>query len=252
MMNPTRHSAFIIPHSSFPVLPSLHLISLPTPFPVGPVNVYVADDGPLTLIDTGPKDEAARAALEAGLAALGHRVEDIRRVILTHRHVDHIGLAAEIVARSGATAFTHPHTAPWLSGYVEELARNRPFYLQFWRENGVPQEIVDQITAASARTGQWIGALDPAAVQLLDEGDRLELAGREWQVYHTPGHAGGLICLWDAASRTLLSNDHLLRDISSNPVIEHPNLPGAPRPRRLPEYLIHMQRMAALEPALAP
>ena len=54
----------------------LHCLSLPTPFPVGPVNVYLAEGEPLTLIDTGPKDDATRAALEAGLGE--HRSEERR------------------------------------------------------------------------------------------------------------------------------------------------------------------------------
>ena len=84
----------------------------------------------------------------------------------------------------------------------------------------------------------------------LDEGAEVELADRVWQVYHTPGHAGGLICLFDPISRVLLSNDHLLRDISSNPVIE-PDPDGGPRPHRLVQYLYHMQRMVELEPVIA-
>ncbi len=84
----------------------------------------------------------------------------------------------------------------------------------------------------------------------LEEGDEIELADRAWRVYHTPGHAGGLICLFDPQSRVLLSNDHLLRDISSNPVVE-PDPDGGPRPHRLVQYIQHMQRMADLEPSVA-
>ncbi|MBI4772517.1 MAG: MBL fold metallo-hydrolase [Chloroflexi bacterium] len=232
-------------------LPDLHLISLPTPLPVGPVNVYLAEGGQLTLIDTGPKHDASRAALEAGLAGHGYCVEDLRRVVLTHRHVDHVGLAGEIVARSGAQVVTHPLTVPWLAGYSAELERNRAFYQQIWREGGVPAEIVDEISREGGRTGRWVDSLDPASIQTVDEGDRLCLAGLEWQVFHTPGHAGGLICLWQPQSRVLLANDHLIRKISSNPVIEHPPLSYGARPRRLVEYLSHMQRMAALKPELA-
>jgi glyoxylase-like metal-dependent hydrolase (beta-lactamase superfamily II) len=84
----------------------------------------------------------------------------------------------------------------------------------------------------------------------LDEGDELELAHKTWQVYHTPGHAGGLIVLFDPDSRVLLSNDHLLRDISSNPVVE-PAFDGGPRPHRLVEYIYHLQRMVDLNVSVA-
>lgn len=228
---------------------NVHCLSLPTPFPVGPVNVYLVDGDPLTLVDTGPKADITRSALEAGLARHGRRVEDLRRVIVTHHHADHMGLAAEIVARSGAEVWTHPYNVPWLADYTAERRRHRPFYQAIWTQGGVPAEIVAAMGEAGASIGRW---QDPvAAGRTIDEGDRLALGGAEWQVLHTPGHAGGLICLWEPASRTLLANDHFIRDISSNPVLEPPPLISAPRPRRLVEYLHHMQRMAALHPRVA-
>jgi glyoxylase-like metal-dependent hydrolase (beta-lactamase superfamily II) len=229
--------------------PKLHRLVLPTPFPVGPVNVYLAEGDPLTLIDTGPKDDATCAALEAALAQRGYRVPDLRRVILTHHHVDHIGLAAEIAARSGAEVFTHPYNFPWLADYAGERERHRPFFQKIWDEGGVPDEIVRAMDRAGAGIARW---LDPfGEAKPLRESDGLALAGAVWRVFHTPGHAGGLICLWDVESRTLIANDHFIRDISSNPVLEPPPLMNGPRPKRLVEYLHHMRRMAALNPARA-
>jgi glyoxylase-like metal-dependent hydrolase (beta-lactamase superfamily II) len=248
----------------------LHCLSLPTPFSVGPVNVYLAEGDPLTLIDTGPKWDETRAALEAGLAERGHRVEDIRRIVLTHHHVDHIGLAGEIVARSGAEVLTHPYNTPWLTNYAAYRETQKPFYRVIWRDGGVPKDIVLAMDAAGATVAQWLDPVTPT--REINEGDVIDLgveglplgpaapaaagpkgAGgvRDWRVYHTPGHAGGLICLWEPESRTLLANDHLIRDISSNPLLEPPPLMNGPRPRRLVEYLHHMQRMAALEPRVA-
>jgi glyoxylase-like metal-dependent hydrolase (beta-lactamase superfamily II) len=227
----------------------LHPLSIPTPFPVGPVNVYLAEGEPLTLIDTGPKWDEARAALEAGLAQQGYHVEDLRRVILTHHHVDHIGLAAEIVARSGAEVLTHPYNFGWLQDYAAQRERNRPFYRKIWEEGGVPNDVVVAMDESSSGFARWQEPVTEA--RGIDEGDEVHFAGTCWRVYHTPGHAGGLICLWEARSRALLANDHFIRDISSNPVLEPPPLTNGPRPRRLVEYLHHMQRMAALEPCVA-
>lgn len=231
------------------MLPPLHGLTIPTPFPVGPVNVYLAEGDPLTLIDTGPKWDETRSALEAGLAQHGYRIEDLRRLILTHHHVDHVGLAAEIVARSGAQVVTHPYNTPWLKDYPAFRETQKPFYRAIWREGGVPREIVLAMDAAGSNVTRWLDPVTPTYEVV--EGDVLRLAGAEWQVYHTPGHAGGLICLWEPGSRTLLANDHLIRDISSNPILEPPPLMNGPRPRRLVEYLHHMRRMAALHPARA-
>src|SRR3954469_3196471 len=71
-------------------------ISLPTPFYVGPVNVYLIAEDPITLIDTGPKTKETIAALREGLRQARFRVSDIRRIVLTHAHEDHCGLAKSL------------------------------------------------------------------------------------------------------------------------------------------------------------
>src|SRR5712675_2335240 len=71
-------------------------ISLPTPFYIGPVNVYLIAEDPITLIDTGPKTKEAVAALREGLRREGFLVSDIRRIVLTHAHEDHCGLARSL------------------------------------------------------------------------------------------------------------------------------------------------------------
>jgi len=175
-------------------------------------------------------------------------VEDIQRVIVTHHHADHLGLAAEIVQRSGAEVWTHPYNVPWLADLDGQQQRQQPFYAAIWQAAGVPAEVVTQMDSANLGLRRWA---DPVtATQTLEEGQAVPLGGGSWQVLHTPGHAGGLICLWDPNSRTLLANDHVLRDISPNPVLEPPADPTGPRPRRLVEYLHHLQRVAALEPLL--
>src|SRR3982751_4800515 len=71
-------------------------LSVPTPFYIGPVNVYLIAEDPLTIIDTGPKTKEAIEALRAGLRSAGFLVSDIRRIVLTHAHEDHCGLAKSL------------------------------------------------------------------------------------------------------------------------------------------------------------
>lgn len=229
--------------------PHLHLLTIPTPFQVGPVNVYLAEGDPLTLIDTGPKSEAAREALQAALREHGYGVGDIRRIILTHHHADHVGLAGEIAAQTGAEIWTHPYNFTYLHDYAAARAQFRPFFKAIWRESGVPAEIVESMDASGGGFTQWQDPLPKLSP--LSEGETVTLGGEAWQVYHTPGHAGGLICLWEPTRRVLLANDHILLRISSNPVLEPPPGLVGPRPKRLVEYLFHLQRMAALNIALA-
>src|SRR5919206_1100 len=98
--------------------------AVPIPLPlahVGSVNAWLLPGDPLTLIDTGPRDDAALAALEEGLHREGLRVEDLELVLLTHHHVDHVGLAATIRRRSGARVAALGALADYGQRYGEEV-----------------------------------------------------------------------------------------------------------------------------------
>src|SRR3982750_2474166 len=84
---------------------------------VGSVNVWLLRGDPLTLVDTGPREDAALAALEAGLRREGLRVEDIELLLATHHHLDHVGLAATIQRRSGATVAVLDRMADYVERY---------------------------------------------------------------------------------------------------------------------------------------
>ncbi len=230
------------------ILDGLHQIVIPTPFKVGPVNCYVATTAPITLIDTGTKWDDSRRVMQTELAALGLGIEDVQRIIITHAHADHSGLAAELAQASGADGWSHRYNPALLANDETSRLQHDEFYRLLMTESGVPLEERRHVADSRRGTNRYADAVK--IDRMLEEADEIELADRMWRVYHTPGHAGGLICLFDRESRVLLSNDHLLRDISSNPVVE-PDPDGGPRPHRLVQYLYHMQRMLDLEPSVA-
>ena len=80
----------------------IHCLPIPTPFRVGRVNTYLIDDDPLTLVDSGPNSGTALDALERALAAHGRRVEDLGLIVISHQHIDHLGLVSILARRSGA------------------------------------------------------------------------------------------------------------------------------------------------------
>src|SRR4030095_9405263 len=89
-------------------------ISVPTPFYIGPVNVYLIAEDPITIIDTGPKTKATVDALRAGLRTAVCLFSDIRRIVLTHAHEDHCGLAKALRDEAkNAEVFVHD----WESGH---------------------------------------------------------------------------------------------------------------------------------------
>ena len=227
-------------------LEHLHAIELPTPFPVGPVTVFLADapGEPRTLIDTGPRAKDTRAALDAGLENLGYSVTDLERIIVTHAHADHFGLAAELVAESQAEVLTHAWNSTSLGDYDGDRAQRIAFYAGLLQQAAVPVEIMTAIGRATGNVNRYA---QPVAVDTtLHEGDTLRMAGRDWLVLHTPGHSAGLICLYEPVSQTLLSSDHLLADISSNPLVEPPPPGKTERPRSLVLYQQSLRRVACM------
>ncbi|MBI4277243.1 MAG: MBL fold metallo-hydrolase [Armatimonadetes bacterium] len=215
----------------------VHPIEIPTPFPVGPVNVYLFGGDPLTLVDAGPKTGDALAALETGFARAGHRVEDVRRIVLTHGHVDHAGLARTLVERSGAEVYIHPADLP----KVGDTAAYYRAMRRFLESAGVPEAPVQGLQER-ARIMQRMR--DPLRdVRTLQEGDEIEMGGRRFRVLHCPGHSIGHICLHDG-KRMLVAGDVLLGDISPNPLIEF-DVSGARIPT-LPQYLATLRRLQDL------
>ncbi len=237
-------------HPGIPLPDYLDVLTIPTPFPVGPVNVYLSrgDDG-LTLVDVGPRFEPAREALQEQLARRGYRPSDVRRVILTHAHSDHCGLAGELAEESGAEVYTHPANFSLLADYAEERERWLAFYAALMQEAGMPGDQIVQVDRMRRGMSRYIAPVRPTGA--LEDGDALQLGDEEWRVLHTPGHSGGLICLYQPQRQLLISSDHLLRDISSNPIVEPPEQEGGERPRRLAEYLSQLQRVAELPIELA-
>jgi glyoxylase-like metal-dependent hydrolase (beta-lactamase superfamily II) len=226
----------------------IHQISIPTPFYVGPINAYLIEDDPLTLIDTGLKTEEAERALRAGLAELGLACGDIGLIVVTHSHLDHYGLAATIAAEGGARVAAHPlevfdleERHAYSSPDDVRIQRTERFLLQ----SGLPEEKLDLILTRHPAFQQF---RDPVGVtELVDEGDVLKLGSRELRVIHCPGHSPGMINLHDPEARILFSADNLLSHISPVPLINFPRDPSKPRGHSLADYIATIRRIKTFD-----
>lgn len=227
----------------------LHQIAVPTPFNVGPVNVYLAEGHPLTLFDCGPRTTAAYDTLQAALKKLGYQFADIEQVVISHHHTDHLGLLHQVLEESQADLIAHVQTAPYLQNPQKARQHDLDFLLDVCREGGVPAEVM-RLADKVVQSVDQLGNLPVMPTRLVQEGATIQTHDTTWTVYHTPGHSGDHITLFDPATRTLMAFDHLILKISSNPLIEPPLEQGQKRPQRLVEYMQHLQRMAALNPTL--
>jgi glyoxylase-like metal-dependent hydrolase (beta-lactamase superfamily II) len=198
----------------------VHCLAVPTPFAVGRVNCYLIEDEPLTLLDAGPNSATSLTALEGALDARGHRVEDLRRIVVTHQHIDHIGLVQILATRSGAEVCALDRLAPWLADYKREMEENDSFSAAIMLRNGIPRDVVYALRAVSASFRAWGAAAQ--VTRPLRDGERLDFASRSWRVLHRSGHSPSDTVFWDEASGELFGGDHLIKHISSNPLLSKP------------------------------
>lgn len=219
-----------------------HRIEIPTPFPVGPVNAYLLAGDPFTLVDTGPKTAEAQTAIEAGVAVSGHRMHEIRRIIITHGHTDHFGNVEWLRQRTGAAVAAHEADRAKLTGerWITDHLK------AFFAKAGLPKSFLHTFTDAVHQYRQYF---DPvSSFTALHDGDTLPQGAERLRVLHCPGHSIGHICLYHDDG-ILIAGDLLLEEISPNPIVEF--TPGGQRIPTLPQYLHSLRRVLLLSCDLA-
>ncbi len=228
----------------------VHAISLPTPFRVGRVNCYLIEDEPLTLVDTGPNSGNSLDELVAALADLGHTVEDLGLIIITHQHIDHLGLLEILARRSGAEVAAFHQLGPYLADFDASAAADDEFSIQLMLRHGVPEEVVTALGSVGASFRAF--GSSGQVTRPLHDGDELRLAGRTLRALHRPGHSPSDTVFLDDQRRLLIGGDHLLAHISSNPLISRPpdGRPVKGRPQALPEYIASLRATRELDAEL--
>jgi glyoxylase-like metal-dependent hydrolase (beta-lactamase superfamily II) len=218
----------------------IHCLPIPTPFAVGRVNCWLIEDDPLTLVDCGPNSGKALDELETALRERGRRIEDLERIVLTHQHIDHIGLVGILARRSGAEVVALDLLAPVLEDSGTAAEHDDELAEAIMLRHGIPREVVIALRSLSRAFRAWGGSA-PVDRRLAD-GELLEFAGRRMQALHRPGHSPSDTVFWDAEHGVAIGGDHLLARISSNPLIARPlggrsGEPGDGRPRALSMYI---------------
>jgi glyoxylase-like metal-dependent hydrolase (beta-lactamase superfamily II) len=212
-------------------------ITLPTPFPVGDVNVYLIKGERLTLVDAGPKTEESWNSLTVQMADLNLSPSDIEQVVLTHHHPDHAGMLDFF--SDSLEVYGHPLNERWIHPTEAFLQEQENFFRALFHELGLPEEYLPLLSLLRkslkyscnrSLTGQLVEGMRPPGLS-------------EWQVIETPGHAQSQIALFREADGILIGGDLILAHISPNPLLE----PAAPGERERPKpQLQHNHSMKKL------
>jgi glyoxylase-like metal-dependent hydrolase (beta-lactamase superfamily II) len=211
---------------------------------VGSVNAWLLRGDPLTLVDTGPRNPGALAALEAGLGTHGVRLEDIELVLATHHHLDHVGLVATIQQRSGARVAVLGGLADYGADYEARTRAERCFSRELMAAHGVPTQVI----AENEGFWEYISAnSEPFRTDLrLREGDVIRAGGRDLRVVARPGHSTTDTLFVDDEHGLAFVGDHVLARISSNTEIYPGPGENETRPRARHSYLDSLRKTAEM------
>ena len=227
-------------------------IETPTPYPQVPtVNAWLLEGDELTVIDTGSSWPPAWKAFLAQIEEIGFAPTDIRRILVTHGHPDHAGLARTIAEHSGARVFIHEGDADKVTHVAHDHARILwERYAAYYRHLGMPEPFITYMQQVTVGTLEVREAVNE--VELLHDGDRFDLGRYCLEVVACPGHTPGCVCFHIPQARLLFSGDHLLPKISPNPVLElgsegAPETPWEGKFKSLVSYVASLERTRAIE-----
>jgi len=220
---------------------TIHQLTLPTPFAVGDVHVYLIKGDILSLVDAGVKTKEAWESLQHQLKQVGYRPEDIEQLILTHHHPDHIGLIEEFPRLHHISA--HKHVDVWLQRDEAYLQKYEHFFRDFYALTGVPSRfdyLFENMRKPLRYSGQGV------VTNPLREGDLIP-GHEQWQVINTKGHAQTHVSLFNEHDGRLIGGDHLLANTSPNPLLEAPYGNQVDREKPLLQYRANLRKCLALD-----
>lgn len=205
-------------HVAEPILmeDGIVLLRLPLPFALTHINTYLLDEGDgWTLVDCGLDCEAARQAWDAALASPLLHGRPVRRILVTHHHPDHIGLAGWLSQRFDAPMSITAEEYAVAGRYSDPTRDIVSERLDYWREHGVPEDIASWLMQRMPRYSKHVHAL-PGNVEFVRFAQPLVLGRRSWQPILGRGHSPEHLSLYDASADVLISGDQILPEITPN------------------------------------
>jgi len=216
---------------------------MPLPFALDHINLWLLDepDGGFSIVDTGVSDRQTRD-LWNGLFDGPLAGRSLKRLLVTHFHPDHMGLAAWLERRFGTPMETP--LAEWLYGRMLSLDTGEAFTeisLKFYKAAGFGPELLELVAKRGNAYGARVRHL-PAQSSSLRDGQQLSLGGRSWQVITAEGHSPEMACLYCPDLNLLISGDQILPSISPNVSV----WPSQPTADPLKLFLASLERFRHL------
>ena len=224
------------------VFDKIYKIELPIPFPLQTTNVFLIDEPPRTLIDTGIKTEASFEALKKGIEGLGFSLDSIERILITHGHIDHYGLAKRLSSLFGAKSYIHSIEY----GRIRSIIHSMGFLKAILLRNGAPETLVNEAIHYIQSTQKMADPLEEAF--FLNDGDSIPLGSMSLKTVHCPGHSPGLLCFYWKERKILFSGDHLLKEIT--PILYIPSETPPFQYLSLKQYLTSLEKIERLDISL--
>ncbi|MBV8914484.1 MAG: MBL fold metallo-hydrolase [Acetobacteraceae bacterium] len=214
--------------STTEVAPGILWLRLALPFRLDHVNVYLLEDGPgWAVVDTGIGNDETKAIWQ-GVLADALRGRAITRVIVTHFHPDHAGMAGWLCAREGARL--HMSQTEYLASLVlhlnPEMLESEP-YRGFYRDHGLAPDVTTQLLGVGHRYLRMLTGL-PRTFRRMIAGEKLVIGGRPWEVLTGGGHSPEQVMLYCPADRLLLAADQIMARISPNISVQAMDPAGDP------------------------
>lgn len=216
-------------------------VALPLPIvTLREINVYLINADPLTLIDTGLKTDESASKLFQSLEELNIKPNEIRRILITHGHLDHFGLARELHNLTGAEVFIREEDKLKVCTEYRLFGNNR----ELVKTTGMPESIINDIKMIETVMMHYREPLD--SITTYQGQKTFEFDGFSLEAFHFPGHSSGHTCFYWPAQKILFSGDMILPNITTIPVVDY-SINSTQRTLSLKQMLNSLEQLLLLE-----
>lgn len=210
-------------------------LELPTIFEDMTVNAWLFKEPEPTLIDCGENTDKLWDVLNNKLKANGLTIEDIKKVIITHAHLDHLGMAKRITDHSDATIWVSEYTYDWAIHLKMMLDRRTDVFMKVMEKNLPAKAKQQHFNFGYKELAKYWDEIPKDRIQVFPMEGSLNFGGDDWEIIYTPGHCINQTCFYNPKNGYLLSADMLL------PMIPIPIIDADLKPPYKPVKSLAMQ-----------